>query len=199
LSDVTAEITNQAAVTAQNNVAVLATNNDTITDIAGSAGVSLDMVGVGLAVAVNQIGGDTTARINGGSSVTALAKSASDTLSVNTGVLATPIDVGAIQAPKATPPSLAETKKNVTGLAVNATSAQALTVNAGAIGISLDTAAGAANVAVNLLGGSTTATIDGASINQNPPSTPAARQQVDVNARSHSFAGSFIFGLAASP
>jgi len=196
-ANVTADIVNGAQVTALDNVAVLADNTDTISVIAGAAGIGASTAGVGLSVVVNDIGGTTQAYVSGAASkVDALGQSAGDTVTVYSGTLATPVDIGAVQAPAATTPNLTETTTAVTGLAIVATSHQA--VNTDAVSLGVSDALGVSIVAVvNVMGGQTRAYIDSASIDTQLPNS-SALPSVDITASSHSYDANFVVGAAGS-
>src|SRR5690606_1328694 len=107
--------------------------DDTITSSAGSLGVGLAAAGVGASVAVNVIGGETKAFIadecthdtcaSVGTEVSALAKDAAQTLTVNTGALSADVDLASgldlTKYGRTDLASLRETEQ-VTGLSVNA-------------------------------------------------------------------------------
>ncbi|MEO8115061.1 MAG: hypothetical protein ABI655_11805, partial [Phenylobacterium sp.] len=184
------------SVAASNNVGVIATDEDVVQVIAGAVAASLNSAAVGLSVVVNDMGGDVTASITN-ASVAALAQDPTQTLTVGTGELATPIDTTTITAPTTTAPNLTRATKTVTGVAVNAASAQAVTAISFSAAVSATSAgAGAADVVTNILEGTTTASVAGSSINQLAGAN--ARQQLDVNASSHTYAGTFVLGAAGS-
>ena len=85
--DVTAEIRRSSDVMANNNVAVLASNTNTIQVIAGAAGIGLDAAGVGISVVVNEVGGTTAALISGASTFVDAKGLGSTFQSVSNGVL----------------------------------------------------------------------------------------------------------------
>jgi len=197
-----ADITGGAHVTAENNVGVLAANRQGVDVFAGSLGISADAVGLGIGAVVNYLNDSTSAYIDGGSSVNALAKDASDTLAVNSGTLAHASDLDVSQIHDATDyvnPDLSQTQANVSGLAVNAASSQAVTTLGVSAAVAFDpfgSAAISAMANANVLGGGTHAYINGASINQSNTGA-GAQQSVDVRASSHAYDAAFVAGVAA--
>jgi hypothetical protein len=126
-TEVTADIGANAHVKAENNVGVLARNDDSTAVIAGAVAIGGGAAGVGLSVVVNLDDGDTSAYINGaGTLVDAKGKNANDKLSVDSGTLVHAIDVSSIDPPTAQTPDMSETQTAVSGLAVVATSHQAV-------------------------------------------------------------------------
>lgn len=198
-----ADITGGAQVTGEDNVAVLASNQQGMDVLAGSLGIGVDAVGLGFGTVVNVLGDSTLAYIDGSSThVNALAKSAADTLSVANGSLADAagVDVGSVQGiGDYVDPDLSEGSKQLTGLAVNAQSQQAVATLGASAALSFDplgSAALTAMIGADVLGGHTRAYIDAAQINQDGQSGAGAGQAVDVTASSHQYAASFIAGIA---
>ena len=204
-NSVTAYIDGGAHLTAQDNVGVLAANDDTIQTIAGVLSISsldpsLGGVGAGVGLTVNYLHGTTEAYISGsGTVVNALALDATDQLTVPDGTMANPPDVSGVTLSGYVAPDLDENTKTVTGIAVNAQSLRTitdgdtgLTVSGLTLGnIGLDLIAG-----VNVLGGSTNAYISQATIN--PASGAAVSQNVDVLASSHDFAANFVVAVSGN-
>ena len=88
-TNVTASITGGADVTATNNVAVIAGNNDKAGVFAGAVSISKGAAGGAGSMVTNKITGTTAAYISGTTTkVDALGTSTSDVLSVNSGTLA---------------------------------------------------------------------------------------------------------------
>ncbi len=193
-TNVTGAITN-ADVLAQNNVAVLASSSDAIAVVAGATGIGLSAAGIGLSIVTNMVSGDTTASISD-STVDALG-AGTGTISVNTGTLATPVSLGIDSASALTPPSLTETQQSVHGLAVVASSHQAVTANAVTLGMAFQViSAGAAVIPItNVMSGTTSATIEDSQIDTRLTSTHTP--QIVVTASSQSFAGNSIVAGAA--
>ncbi len=188
-NDVTARITGGADVDADNNVAVTAANSDHISVIAGSLAASAEAAGVGASVVVSKINGDTVAEVNGtGTTVDARGANTASMLSVDSGTLASPLDLGSYNAPTDQTPDLSESKKQLNGLAVKATSGQAVVANAVTAAFS-PTVAVALTSITNDLGGETRGAIDGVDINQSL--TLGDTPDVFVGASSHSYAGTF--------
>ncbi|WP_036138968.1 leukotoxin LktA family filamentous adhesin [Luteibacter sp. 9135] len=201
---VSAAITGGAQVTAENNIAVTAVNRQGIDVFAGSAGIGVGAVGVGLGAVVNYLHDTTTAYIDGtGTHVNALGKDASDTVSVASGQLAHPekLDTGTIHGSgDYVSPDLSEGNVAISGLAVNASSTQAVATLGASVAAAFDPV-GSAAIAVmgnaNVLGGTTSAYIADASVNQDNANTGAgAAQAVDVRASSHAYDASFVAGVA---
>ncbi|MGN6481772.1 leukotoxin LktA family filamentous adhesin [Luteibacter sp.] len=201
---VDASIVGGAHVTAENNVGVIASSRQGIDVFAGSAGIGVDAVGAGLGAVVNYLHDTTSARISGATTqVNALGKNASDKLTVASGQLANPgaLDTGNIHdASDYTNPNLAEGTVTVSGLAVNASSTQEVATLGASVAAAFDPLGSAAISAManaNVLGGSTTASITDAQVNQGGNSGAGATQAVDVRASSHAYDASFVAGVAA--
>lgn len=203
-TDVTADIGANAHVKAENNVGVLAHNEDSIAVIAGAAGIGGGPAGVGLSVVVNLDNGDTSAFITGaGTLVDAKGKNAADKLSVDSGVLVNPIDVSSIDPPTATTPDMSEVQATVSGLAVAATSHQAVVTNAVTLGISTGSTGIALVPVVNLMGGTTSAYIDNAAIDTRLGADPTAvgyhAPDIYVGASSHTVVQNLVAAIAFGP
>jgi len=195
-NNVSSYISNGAMVTAENNIAVLATSDDRIVSSAGSLGLGLAGAGVGISFTINEISGDTQAYITGNATeVTALAKDENDMLEVNTGELDSDVNL-AQQVDLDTYHALdfksERQTKTTTGLAINAASSQ----HVEAIGVNVGVGALAVALIqnVNVISGSTKAYIRDASINDDL--TDAVFSQVDINASNHAYVNSFIGNIA---
>ncbi|MET4273159.1 MULTISPECIES: leukotoxin LktA family filamentous adhesin [unclassified Bradyrhizobium] len=193
-TNVTASITGGADVTANNNVAVIAGNNDKAGVFAGAVSISKGAAGGAGSMVTNKITGTTAAYISGTTTkVDALGTSTSDVLSVNSGTLAHAIDLGGFSAPTDTTPDLSETQESVRGLAVVASSHQAVVTNVATLsagsGISI-----MINPITNVMSGSTKAYIDGAAIDTRLASS-TLDPQIDVAASSFSYSGAFGAGV----
>ncbi|HLI11929.1 MAG TPA: leukotoxin LktA family filamentous adhesin [Alphaproteobacteria bacterium] len=209
-TQIVARIDQGARVTAQDNVGVIAATTDGINAIAGAVGIGGSAVGAGVTVAVNDIQDSTQAWIAGGSQVAALALDPNDYLTVNDGSLnvngqpQTFVDVSNISHAADYLTVLGELHgphtKNVTGIAVNASSEQNTGVAAVTAALSFDigSVSLAANVVTNLMGGTTAAYISDATINPASAGTAGAAQQVDVTASSHAFGADVVLGLSGS-
>jgi hypothetical protein len=193
-TDVTAAIGN-ADVTAQNNVAVLASSTDAVAVVAGATGIGLSAAGIGLSIVTSTVAGDTTARISD-SKVDAIG-AGTGSVAVNSGTLATPVSLDVDSASTLTPPSLNGTQQSVQGLAVVAASQQSVTTNAVTLGMAFEiVSAGVAVIPItNVMGGSTSAAIEDSQIDTRLTSTNAP--QIVVTASSKSFAGNSIVAGAA--
>ncbi|WID96648.1 leukotoxin LktA family filamentous adhesin [Bosea vestrisii] len=201
-TDVGATITD-ADIIAGNNLGVFAANTDRITVSAGALGATAAAPGVagGVSVVNNTIGGATTAAIEG-SSVDARA-GGTGSLSYDAGQLLTAFDLSTANGPSAAQPSLAMTARSVHGLGVIATSQQSVLANAVTGGVAAFPITGAVAIVPirNVLGGSTSATIDSSLVDTRLTGTGSAA--VAVEAASHSYAATFITvgaigGVAAS-
>lgn len=197
---VLATIAGAATVTADDNVGVTATNGSEIDSIAGAAGLG-SMGGGGLSIVVDQIGGSTTASI-AEATVDAKGTTAGDTFNINTGALANPIDVSSISDPTARAPSLAETTESVSGLAVDATSTEAIVSNGVTIGAGGKSISAAIMPVTNIVSGSTDATIEFSQIDTNLTGNPLSKNgynppAIDVIASDHSYADNWVAAIAA--
>ncbi|SCB10737.1 hypothetical protein GA0061098_1001397 [Bradyrhizobium shewense] len=201
-TNVTASITaagingiNGADVTAANNVGVIAGNNDKAAVFAGALSISKGAAGGAGSLVTNQITGTTAAYITGANTkVDALGTSSSDTLSVNNGTLVHAFDLGAAHAPTDTTPDLSENQDTVRGLAVVASSHQAVVTNVASLAASSSIAI-MINPITNVMSGSTRAYIDSASIDTRLSSSTLA-PQIEVAASSFSYSGAFGAGIA---
>ena len=211
----TASIDQNAIVSALGNVYVLSLDNSAIEVIAGSLGVSAGGepgVGIGVGLIVNSIKTASTAQIDD-STVDAAGQTTSTTVggvgSVNDGTLSAASgnapDVSQITAPRAVTYALAENQKTLHGLAVDATADEQVIANTVSIGLQISPEPGVGadvNVLVNLLGGTTTASITDSNIDTTTAAetlpTGTARPDVFVNASSHMFTGNFVVAAAGS-
>jgi hypothetical protein len=178
----------------ENNVGVIANTDESMLVAAGALAIGGSAAGVGASVVVNDVSGSTVAYLDGAATrVTAKAKDANDKLSVDSGALNDGVDLGkSVDLAQYASIDLRgeKTKKNVTGLAVNATGTQvAETLNAAIAGSS--TVGVAINANVNLIGGSTKAYISGAQVNASN-SGAGAGQTVDVTASNHAYGNGFV-------
>ncbi|MDA9487916.1 leukotoxin LktA family filamentous adhesin [Bradyrhizobium sp. CCBAU 11361] len=202
-TNVTASITaagtngiNGADVTATNNVAVIAGNNDKAGVFAGAVSISKGAAGGAGSLVTNQITGTTAAYISGANTkVDALGTSSTDTLSVNNGSLVHAFDLGTAHAPTDTTPDLTENQDTVRGLAVVASSHQAVVTNVASLaassGISI-----MINPITNVMSGVTSAYIDSAAIDTRLTSS-TLKPQIEVAASSFSYSGAFGAGIVA--
>jgi hypothetical protein len=193
-TNVSASITGGADVMATNNVGVLASNSDKLSAIAGALAISTGSVGGAGSLVVSQITGSTAAYISGANTrVDALGTDSSDTLSVNNGTLVHAFDLGTAHAPTDTTPDLSENRDNVRGLAVVASSHQAVVTNVASIAASSGIAI-MINPITNVMSGSTKAYIDSASIDTRLTSSTLV-PQIEVAASSFSYSGAFGSGI----
>ncbi|WP_027569225.1 leukotoxin LktA family filamentous adhesin [Bradyrhizobium sp. URHA0013] len=193
-TNVTASIAGGADVIANNNVAVLAGNNDKAGVFAGAVSISKGAAGGAGSMVTNKITGTTAAYISGTTTkVDARGTSTSDVLSVNSGTLAHAIELGGFSAPTDTTPDLSETQESVRGLAVVASSHQAVVTNVATLsagsGISI-----MINPITNVMSGSTKAYIEGAAIDTRLANS-TLDPQIDVAASSFSYSGAFGAGV----
>ncbi|WP_130619996.1 filamentous hemagglutinin N-terminal domain-containing protein [Dyella amyloliquefaciens] len=207
-----AYVDQDANVVANQNVGVLASSNQGINVYAGAAGLG-DSAGVGAGVVVNTLNSGTTAYIDN-SDVNAYANGAA--LSVAGGTTANTITLpdsltGTLSTSTGTTsnistpdPDLDSATTSVKGVAVSASNEQhafTLSVGVGAgSGI-----AGAAEVGVNQIGGTTSAYIDDGSLINALKDTATesqqsinAAQQVYVNAYNAQYAANYLAAVAAS-
>ncbi|MCS3760549.1 leukotoxin LktA family filamentous adhesin [Bradyrhizobium centrosematis] len=201
-TNVTASITaagtngiNGADVTATNNVGVIAGNNDKAAVFAGALSISKGAAGGAGSLVTNQITGTTAAYISGANTrVDALGTSTTDTLSVNNGTLVHAFDLGTAHAPTDTTPDLSENQDSVRGLAVVASSHQAVVTNVASVaasgGISI-----MINPITNVMSGATRAYIESAAIDTRLNSS-TLKPQIEVAASSFSYSGAFGAGIA---
>ncbi|MCS3725067.1 leukotoxin LktA family filamentous adhesin [Bradyrhizobium betae] len=200
-TNVTASITaagtngiNGADVTATNNVGVTAGNNDKAAVFAGAVSISKGAGGGAGSLVTNKITGTTAAYISGANTkVDALGTSTTDTLSVNNGTLVHGFDLGTAHAPSDTTPDLSENQDAVRGLAVVASSHQAVTANVASLAASSGIAI-MINPITNVMSGGTRAYIDSASIDTRLTSSTLA-PQIEVAASSFSYSGTFGAGI----
>nr|WP_249153855.1 leukotoxin LktA family filamentous adhesin [Bradyrhizobium diazoefficiens] len=200
-ANVTASITaagtngiNGADVTASNNVGVIAGNNDKAGVFAGAVAISKGAAGGAGSLVTNQITGTTAAYISGANTkVDALGTSSTDTLSVNNGTLVHAFDLGTAHAPTDTTPDLTENQDTVRGLAVVASSHQAVVTNVASLAASSGIAI-MINPITNVMSGATRAYIDGAAVATRLTSSTLAPQIV-VAASSFSYSGAFGAGI----
>ncbi|MBR1087140.1 leukotoxin LktA family filamentous adhesin [Bradyrhizobium manausense] len=201
-TNVTASITDSAAlgtvdgsdVRANNNVGVIAGNTDNVVVSAGALSISKGPAGGAGSMVTNRITGSTSAYISGpNTSVDAFGTDSTDTLSVNSGTLANASNLSGFQRPTDNTPDLTETQETVKGLAVVASSHQAVVTNvmtiAAGSGISV-----MVNPITSVLSGSTNAYISGASIDTHLTSA-GLLPQIDVAASSFSYSGAFGAGI----
>lgn len=198
-TNVTASITaagiNGADVTATNNVGVIAGNNDKAAVFVGALSISKGAAGGAGSLVTNQITGTTAAYISGANTkVDALGTSSSDTLSVNNGTLVHAFDLGTAHAPTDSTPDLSENQDSVRGLAVVASSHQAVVTNVASVAASSGIAI-MINPITNVMSGATRAYIDSAAIDTRLASS-TLRPQIEVAASSFSYSGAFGAGIA---
>lgn len=199
-TNVTASVTGGADISATNNVGVLARNYDVISVVSGAAGIGATSTGVGISVVVNEIGGATSAFISGPNTQVDAYAAGSASMLVNSGTLNNAFDVSAADSPNLTPPDLSEQQRSVHGLAVVATSHQAVDGVAVTLGLAAGASAFAINPETTLLGGRTLAYIDGAQIDTRAPTSPrnSTGQGIFVGASSQTYARSLLLSVAAS-
>ncbi|MEL7088396.1 MAG: hypothetical protein AAGL98_08165, partial [Planctomycetota bacterium] len=192
-NDISARIAEGSVVAAENNVGVHAANDDHNAVIAGSLGVSFDANGIGVSIVVSDIKGDTIAEVTGaGTQVDAKGTNAASKLSVNTGDLASALNLGNFEAPTDNTPNLTQATRQMNGLAVTASSGQAIVSNAVTIALAATTGTAVQLTSItSVLKGETKAAITNAAINQNL--TAGQTPEVFVGAGSHTYAGNFGF------
>ncbi len=185
---------NGADVIAANNVGVIAGNNDKAAVFAGAVSISKGAAGGAGSLVTNKITGTTAAYISGvNTQVDARGTSSTDTLSVNNGTLVHAFDLGAARAPSDSTPDLSENQDTVRGLAVVASSHQAVVANVA----SLSASSGIAimiNPITNVMSGGTRAYIDSAAIDTRLTSATLA-PQIEVAASSFSYSATLGAGI----
>ncbi|MBR0971143.1 leukotoxin LktA family filamentous adhesin [Bradyrhizobium japonicum] len=185
---------NGADVTANNNVAVIAGNNDKAAVFGGAVSISKGAGGAAGSLVTSQITGTTAAYISGtNTKVDARGTSATDTLSVNNGTLVHAFDLGAAQTPSDNTPDLSENQDTVRGLAVVASSHQAVVTNVASLAASSGIAI-MINPITNVMSGATRAYIDSAAIDSRLTSSTLA-PQIEVAASSFSYSGALGVGI----
>ncbi|MBR1143695.1 leukotoxin LktA family filamentous adhesin [Bradyrhizobium sp. AUGA SZCCT0431] len=197
-TNVTASITGGSDVIADGNIAVQANNTDNAAVFAGAFAISKGAAGGAGSLVTNKITGNTSAYISGSATkVDARGNTGptSNPFSVNSGTLAHALDLGAFNAPTDDTPDLSETRENVRGLSVVASSHQAVVANVASLAASSGVSI-MINPIVNVMSGTTSAYIDGASIDTRLTSSTLA-PQINVAASSMSYAGTFGLGIVA--
>ncbi|MCK1389328.1 leukotoxin LktA family filamentous adhesin [Bradyrhizobium sp. 1] len=185
---------NGADVTATNNVGVVAGNNDKAAVFAGAVSISKGAGGGAGSLVTNRITGATAAYISGANTqVDALGTSSTDTLSVNNGTLVHAFDLGTAHAPSDSTPDLSENQDTVRGLAVVASSHQAVVANVASLAASSGIAI-MINPITNVMSGATRAYIDSAAIDTRLTSSTLA-PQIEVAASSFSYSGTLGAGI----
>lgn len=187
-----------ARVEGVHNVGVRAETDDRISVAAGSAGIGVSGVGVGASVTVNRIDSSTTASIGNENHGRTLVDARSvdgdaDALDVYDGTLSEDVDLGEtvdIASYAGLDLKSKKQKKNVTGVAVNASATQHIE------NIDVNVAAGqglgaGAAVNVNLVQGSTVARIVNADVNLGAAADGDA-QAVDVTAGNQAYGNGFV-------
>ena len=194
--DTKAVVNGGTDITAQNNAGVLARSQDRLDVIGGGVGFSKAGGGLGIAVTTNVMNADTIAAIEGsGTKLSALGKSATG-LTVFEGGLSTAPDLTAIGESEAgLVKALGVKTKQVTGVAVNASSLN--NVNVAALSVGAGKVAGiGGNVATTVMGGTTEARVVGATLNA--AGAADNRQQLDLAASDHSMFNSLVGAVGAS-
>jgi filamentous hemagglutinin family protein len=209
-NDTTAHIEGGAQVSADNNVGVVADADDSITLLAGSAGIGIGTVGVGASVAVNHISGTTKAYIDGATTqVDGRGFSDTEKLTVKSGALTSGVDLAAaydnVTANGGGLGSwgridLAGRKadEQVRGVAVNASASHS--IEDIVVNVAGGLYAGVGGVTnVNVIAGETSAYVKGARVNRDvSDQNPAhAGQSLSIKASDHSFTNGFAGSLTA--
>ncbi|MDX2182860.1 MAG: leukotoxin LktA family filamentous adhesin [Gemmatimonadaceae bacterium] len=185
------------------NVGVRAQSDDRITVAAGSAGIGVGGVGVGASVTVNKIDSSTTARIGNAAHDRTVVDARSvdgqtDALEVYDGTLDEDVDLAAavnVASYASLDLKSKKQKKDVTGIAVNASATQHIE------NIDVNVAAGqglgaGAAVNVNLVQGATVAEIVNADVNLGA-SADGDAQSVDVTAANQAYGNGFVGNVSA--
>ncbi|MBR1266082.1 leukotoxin LktA family filamentous adhesin [Bradyrhizobium sp. AUGA SZCCT0222] len=197
-TNVTASITGGADVIADGSIAVQANNTDNAAVFAGAFAISKGAAGGAGSLVTNKITGNTSAYISGSATKVDARGNSTQTagpFSVNSGTLAHALDLGAFSAPTDDTPDLSETRENVRGLSVNASSHQAVVANVASLAASSGVSI-MINPIVNVMSGTTSAYIDSASIDTRLTSSTLT-PQINVAASSISYSGTFGLGIVA--
>ena len=210
-----ANINGGAKVTAEHNVGVLASSDDSVSLAAGAVGFSGAVLGGAGSVTVNILQGETEAAIrDAGTRVTAYGKDAGDTIAASGGELANApsgnpfanlFDVGSgDRADPATTdysayvaPDLSAIPHAITGVVVDALALQQADSMVATAGISADVTSGvgvAAAVNTTVLGGSSRALVENATIGD--ASDHGAAGNLSVNAGHHAYGTNVMLGMA---
>lgn len=192
-----------AQVEGVHNVGVRAQSDDRITVAAGSAGIGVGGVGVGASVTVNKIDSSTTARIGNAAHDRTVVDARSvdgdaDALEVYDGTLDEDVDLAAavdVASYASLDLKSKKQKKDVTGIAVNASATQHIE------NIDVNVAAGqglgaGAAVNVNLVQGATVAEIVNADVNLGA-SADGDAQSVYVTAANQAYGNGFVGNVSA--
>jgi filamentous hemagglutinin family protein len=196
-TNVRALVLSGSDIDAGNDIIVDARNTGRISVVAGSVGVGAAGAGIGLSVTVNEIGGETEARI-ADSEVDANGGGADR--QVQAGALATALTPG--DAAAATPtsgvgfatPDFTQQTRSVSGVAVLASSTQTVSGVAVTVGLAGAGPAAAIMPVITIAGGRTVAAIDRSTVGTELDTS----SDVLVSASSHSFSGNLGIGGAAS-
>ncbi len=178
-------------IDAENNVILEARNSGRISVVSGAVGVGAAGVGGGISVVVNQVGGDTEAAIRN-SSVDADGDGADK--SVAAGGLVTALDPDDVTGRVFASPDFTQKTKSVSGVAVIASSTQAVSGVTLTVGFAGAGPAAAILPVLTIAGGNTVAAIESSNIGTNIGTS----SDVVVSAASHSFAGNLAVGGSAS-
>ncbi len=207
-NDTTAHIEGGAQVSADHNVGVVADADDSITLIAGSAGIGIGTVGVGASVAVNKIDGTTKAYIDGATTrVDGRGFSETEKVTVKSGVLTSGVDLaaaynnvtgngGALGAWGRVDLAGRKADESVRGVAVNASASHS--IEDIVVNVAGGAYAGVGGVtSVNLIGGETAAYVRAAMVNRDVSDQNPAHegQTLSIKASDHSFTNGFVGSL----
>lgn len=195
-NDVTAHIGDGANIVADDNVGVIATSDEQISNYSGMLSGAVQGAGVGISVSVNQINGNTSATVGGDkedkTSVTAFGNS--DVLTTNTGVADSEINNALISDETvAINSKIDRTTETRKGLVVDASSTRdmkSFLVTAGVAG----NAGIAGTVNVNMIKGATNAGVANTTINSGSASKADAGN-VFVNAGDYTNMSGFVGSL----
>ncbi|WP_165456768.1 leukotoxin LktA family filamentous adhesin [Aquabacterium lacunae] len=217
---IVAEIDQGAKVDADNNVLVRATDKGDISALAGGVAVSASSfsAALGASASANVIQNSTRASIgNDGEATTvvnARAQDRTDTLEVANGDLTEQVTYdGFTKAENYAAPTLTQATKNVTGVAVNASSVRHVKAMGLTVGLAASLGGGfAGNIGAQVAGGDTTARITNSRLNFNRQAIPGVdeadqvlhlgetgtAQNVDILAASHQYSANFAFAGSGS-
>ncbi|WP_179145253.1 leukotoxin LktA family filamentous adhesin [Rhizobium sp. RU36D] len=190
-TNVRALVLSGSDIDAANNVIIDASNSGRISVIAGALGVGMSGAGVGLSIVVNQIDGDTEARI-ADSTLDADGAGADDV--VQAGALAQALEPGDVQDMGFSTPDFTRSTRSVSGVAVLANSTQTVTGVAVTVGLAGAGPAAAILPVTTLAGGRTIAAIDQSTVG----TRVGVSSDILVSASSHSYSGNLALSGAGS-
>lgn len=195
--DVTAKLVNPA-ITSTNNVGVVAKSDERLANYAGALGLAAGgNVGVGAAVAVNELSGNTTAKIEGGTVTAKGSDAADDAIAVHGGMADDALISGFGDSSMWKASSLFHGRQQgkAAGIVVDSSATHSIASALASAGIAISGSAGvglAGTVNVNTIGGRTDAQVINAALNDGNSSYG----DVAVKAADYTNLGSFTVGAS---